>query len=467
MELYGNLNALHADFGAYVAVGFSLDELMGQDTVTECASFQGRPFQGRLSSNPGKSNRKVAVDEISHDVMLQTISSHYSNNTLYCLLSQSIYPIAGLKNYYVRPLDQPYFIFLASGLTDGEELVAHALDEHQPNFPYVSQHAIDLKEFVQEDLAQQFNSTHLSSLNVTDIVDPSDVSNQTAKRTKLNRAMDGAIVARNDPAHKADGVQLKTKQRLTTAHGISMCVAWLILVPVAVLIARYGRKIWGPDRKLFNVPMWVHCHRFCNTLAAVIMVLSTLAIFAAHGWRWHGIDGFSGNPMELHSLLGFLACIFAWVQVINSICRCKVGTTPRKIHNIFHRTIGITALILGLITLALAIWNVFGKSSLPRIIFVIYLVVVVGIILMLEPLKWKLYCQKRRQQVHISEENDYGRKTKLTNFERKKQLGKNAAQKKQDAMVRRFQMVSIAACAVVATTITLLLSIAIIFRDIF
>ncbi|CAD5212859.1 unnamed protein product [Bursaphelenchus okinawaensis] len=349
MEIYGNLNYVQADYGAYVAVGFSTDELMGMDTVTECSSFQGRPFQGRLSSNPGKSNRRVTVDEISHDIMLQTISSHYSNKTLYCLLSQSIYPINGIKDYYVRPLNEEYFLLFASGLTDGEELVVHALDVKLSNFPFVTQHPVNLKAFHADNLADLFNSTSLSSFNTTDIGEPSEGSfNKSAKVLRMDSTIDHATEShRSVRDRQQEGVHFQTRIRLTTAHGITMCFSWLVLVPLAILIARYGRRIWGPDKRLLNVPIWIHCHRLCNILACVIMTFSTVAIFAAHGWHWHGLEFTHGSTLDLHGFLGLFAVIFAWSQVLNSIFRCKLGSSLRKCHNFLHRTVGLVTVILG------------------------------------------------------------------------------------------------------------------------
>jgi hypothetical protein len=63
MELFAQLPLERGAEGGYVAVGFSKDALMGGDTVTDCSSFQGRPFTARLSYNPGKSNRRVPLNE--------------------------------------------------------------------------------------------------------------------------------------------------------------------------------------------------------------------------------------------------------------------------------------------------------------------------------------------------------------------------------------------------------------------
>jgi hypothetical protein len=64
MEMFAVLPLERGFAGGYVAVGFSKDSLMGSDTVTDCSSFQGRPFTGRLSYNPGKSNRRVPLEEV-------------------------------------------------------------------------------------------------------------------------------------------------------------------------------------------------------------------------------------------------------------------------------------------------------------------------------------------------------------------------------------------------------------------
>ncbi|KAI6239017.1 Ferric-chelate reductase 1 [Aphelenchoides fujianensis] len=466
MEIFGQLPLGRRDTGGFVAVGFSKDDLMGSDTVTDCSSFMGRPFVGRLSYNPGKSNRRVPLDEDTHNRMLQTIISHYVNGTLYCKLAQSIIPVADIKEYLVRPLDVDYFILMSSGPTDGEELMIHSLDDTSERFPFISAGPVNGVDVSNE-------TTSIDLINITDIQDangeagggprPHPSANMTRKEKLRIWDMVGPGETR---FHETDR---KTRNRLTNAHSLLMIVSWVIFVPLAILIARYTRPNW-PEKRILGAPLWLNAHRTLNLLAVVCTAVSCFCIFYAHGFHWHGLEAFQTQEWEhFHGLFGFIACWFVWFQLVNSFARCRVGTRPRGYHNILHRTCGLTGWLLGTTTLGIAFWHLprFMNVTLARTIFIVYLVVFLLSLCMLEPLKWRLHFQQRDQVAAANTEAEWderGHRTAKT-VAAQRIAQQFAFQRQQEQKIHRFQTITVCACALVATISSLLFVVLIVFRD--
>ncbi|KAI6217193.1 Ferric-chelate reductase 1 [Aphelenchoides besseyi] len=464
MELFAALPLHQGDKGGFVAVGFSKDDLMGSDTVTDCSSLSGRPFVGRLSFNPGKSNRRVPINEDVHNSMLQTLISHYVNGTLYCKLAQSIRPAPDVKPYHVQPLDIDHWILMASGPTDGEELQIHTLDDTSDRFPFNSQGPISLVDFVAKDGADLLNETSIDMMNITD----ADMSNNRAqgnlsKKDKL-RIWDMVGPGEN----KLHDTDRKTRTILTTAHSLLMIISWIVLVPMAILVARYTRPNW-PEKRVLGAPLWLNVHRTLNLLAVLFTAVSIFCIFYAHGFHWHGLEAFNTHEWgDIHGLFGFIACWFVWFQLFNSIFRCQPSSRFRPIHNLLHRTCGLTAWILGTTALGIAFWHLprFMNANLARIVFIVYLVVITGSLLMLEPLKWRIWCQRRGRVVAPASPNwdENGRRTPKT-MVAQQQAQQFALQRQQERKVQKFQTITVTGCALVAVISTLLFMVLIVFRD--
>ncbi|KAI6197580.1 hypothetical protein M3Y94_01241300 [Aphelenchoides besseyi] len=378
MELFAALPLHQGDKGGFVAVGFSKDDLMGSDTDV-------------------------------HNSMLQTLISHYVNGTLYCKLAQSIRPAPDVKPYHVQPLDIDHWILMASGPTDGEELQIHTLDDTSDRFPFNSQGPISLVDFVAKDGADLLNETSIDMMNITD----ADMSN-----------------------NRAQGNLSKKRQTKNLGYALLMIISWIVLVPMAILVARYTRPNW-PEKRVLGAPLWLNVSN-------------------------------DTNGGDIHGLFGFIACWFVWFQLFNSIFRCQPSSRFRPIHNLLHRTCGLTAWILGTTALGIAFWHLprFMNANLARIVFIVYLVVITGSLLMLEPLKWRIWCQRRGRVVAPASPNwdENGRRTPKT-MVAQQQAQQFALQRQQERKVQKFQTITVTGCALVAVISTLLFMVLIVFRD--
>uniref|UniRef100_A0A914MUF4 ascorbate ferrireductase (transmembrane) n=1 Tax=Meloidogyne incognita TaxID=6306 RepID=A0A914MUF4_MELIC len=120
---------------------------MGGDTVTDCSSLEGRDYKARLSYNPGKSNRKAPLAYGLESKILHTHHAKVADGIIYCRFSQLIQPPESVQPQFVRPLNAPIFILLASGVTRGKDLTIHSLNSDSSLFPFSSSHPIQLTKF--------------------------------------------------------------------------------------------------------------------------------------------------------------------------------------------------------------------------------------------------------------------------------------------------------------------------------
>ncbi|VDP25049.1 unnamed protein product [Soboliphyme baturini] len=124
----------------YIAVGFSDDQEMGDDSVTYC---QYQAHDNSVSVALGFNLGHAVNVPIGNEDTVSLLEGGVINSTLVCRFRQKIIPTK--KSKYIRPLNESYFLFLTTGpvMPDGK-LTVHALDHDMDNFPYISDHKINL-----------------------------------------------------------------------------------------------------------------------------------------------------------------------------------------------------------------------------------------------------------------------------------------------------------------------------------
>ncbi|XP_015785449.1 putative ferric-chelate reductase 1 homolog [Tetranychus urticae] len=124
-------------------------------------------------------------------------------------------------------------------------------------------------------------------------------------------------------------------------HGSFMTVAWLCLVSIAMMIARYHKNSWG-ETTIGNVKVWFALHRglmICALISAAAGMISILV--HVKGWR-------ADTP---HQYLGLFANILMILQPIGALFRPSPDHENRVYFNIIHflgGSIGHTLAILAL-----------------------------------------------------------------------------------------------------------------------
>jgi len=153
--------------------------------------------------------------------------------------------------------------------------------------------------------------------------------------------------------------------QLVSWHGRIMVLAWGIIMPVAVLAARYfkitPRQNW--PQQLDN-PTWWHIH-LKGQIAVVLLTLLGLAIvlMADHG--------LSSPP---HRILGYCLIVLAIGQLVSGLLRGSKGgptapapdgslhgdhydMTPRRlIFERWHKRLGYALIFMAMVTVLLGLW---------------------------------------------------------------------------------------------------------------
>jgi hypothetical protein len=168
------------------------------------------------------------------------------------------------------------------------------------------------------------------------------------------------------------------------AHGVIMIFAWILFVSTGILLARYFKTSW-PNRKICGKPIWFAVHRALMSTVAVLTIIAFILILVYENGTWIPQD--EQMPFA-HSIVGILVIIFAIIQPIMALFRCKPDAHYRFIFNYFHAIVGFTAFILSIVAIFIAMFfqeftftvnNVWGIVVawicwLPIIFFIFWLI---------------------------------------------------------------------------------------------
>lgn len=153
-------------------------------------------------------------------------------------------------------------------------------------------------------------------------------------------------------------------------HARAMVLAWAILAPLAVLVARFYKVLPGQDwPRVLDNRIWWRAHLIGQTLAGVLTVAALVLIWPARG-----------QAVSLHGWLGYGVFGGLVAQVVLGIFRgTKGGPTEvaygRSIHGdhydmtrhrLFfercHKTIGYMTLVLAAVAIVAGLWH----ANAPR-----------------------------------------------------------------------------------------------------
>ncbi|WKX96364.1 hypothetical protein Q1695_012651 [Nippostrongylus brasiliensis] len=154
-----------------------------------------------------------------------------------------------------------------------------------------------------------------------------------------------------------------------TAHGILMVFSWTAFLTTGMMSARVKE---GPcSCEICKLQMWFHCHRTLNIIGILGTIAGLLCILKSKQWRWTG--PLPGRSVELiwqwgsiHSFLGLIACVLAWIQPFDAMLRCHPGTPARPIFNFAHGGIGVTAWLCSAAAAFIATRYFAGMFSSPE-----------------------------------------------------------------------------------------------------
>ncbi len=148
-------------------------------------------------------------------------------------------------------------------------------------------------------------------------------------------------------------------------HGRAMVLAWGVLAPLAVLVARFFKILPGQNwPTVLDSQFWWRSHWIGQSLVAVLSVLGLVLVLPS-----------DFSEMTIHGWLGYTLLGLMVVQIVLGVFRGSKGGptalapdgTPRGDHydmtrwrcmfEWVHKVLGYTALALALAVVALGLWT--------------------------------------------------------------------------------------------------------------
>ncbi|KAE9548198.1 hypothetical protein FO519_008586 [Halicephalobus sp. NKZ332] len=383
LEIFGQVQASSS---VWVAIGFSTDTIMGRDSVVLCADLEGTgKFNGSLAYNPGKSNRPVSMAEDVENEMIKTVTSGYTNGTLYCLLERKIAPISGVNTDQVFDLSNPYYILMASGKIEYEQTMVHNMDPSNNLFPYISPNPVNLLQMKSKrsesdilsgyQLRLEPSPEHLASVGLQERQFPQQQQpfTQSPQFQPQTSQPQGPQGPQGSVKYKAD---------LLKVHAILMVIAWIFFLPNGILVGAFFKRHW-PNTYIFGGNIWFQFHRVFNIIGIACTIAAFVCIFVREEWIWVGPSPTKTTQENqswgsVHAILGLLACVVAWAQPLNAVFRCHPASMFRFIYNLIHGFFGLGALLMAFAAIMIAAVHfktAFTNSDAVEGIFIAFLCV--------------------------------------------------------------------------------------------
>lgn len=129
------------------------------------------------------------------------------------------------------------------------------------------------------------------------------------------------------------------------AHAILMVLAWALLAPLGILIARLVRRGKLEDLKIGSNQSWFVLHRGLMVTAVTITIISLIIIMVNRG-GWSKSAG-------THAILGIITVVLAILNPIGAFFRPDKFSVNRVFFNIIHSSNGYLTLIFSIATIFL------------------------------------------------------------------------------------------------------------------
>lgn len=142
-----------------------------------------------------------------------------------------------------------------------------------------------------------------------------------------------------------------TAYKLTKAHAALMIIAWIGFAAPGITVARYFKPAWE-KKTACGEKVWFAIHRFDMTTAFLLACAAFVLIFVAER---DYVGPSEGTTRFLHAIFGTTIMGLAILNVIMAIFRPHPGTPRRIYYNIAHRSVGLLALTLSVITIFLGL----------------------------------------------------------------------------------------------------------------
>ncbi|NP_001360458.1 DOMON domain-containing protein [Caenorhabditis elegans] len=285
--------------GVYTALGFSNDGKMNPANVIECSSLGSQPLSMKFSTNSGYSNDRISGEEAIRSQYITNTETSYVDGKIYCKGTVRSDGNSNAAIFKYTPKQQ-YHLIIAKGTASPGGLGYHGTNR------YIS-----------------------TARLLTDL---------------------GA------------GNESGSSNTLLILHAMFMTIAWMTMVPIAVIFARVLRSSW-PTTKPGGLLIWFHIHRGANLIGIALMIAAFVLILIHKDWKFTTI-GWGGK----HAIIGIIALCLAWLQPFISTLRCSPNDSRRPIFNYIHRGIGVTAMVLATTAICIAGYHFTGGRHVVQLV---------------------------------------------------------------------------------------------------
>ncbi|XP_060185211.1 cytochrome b561 and DOMON domain-containing protein At5g47530-like [Lycium barbarum] len=175
-------------------------------------------------------------------------------------------------------------------------------------------------------------------------------------------------------------------------HGLLNAVSWGIMMPIGILFARY--------LKVFSDPAWFYLHSIWQITAYVIGVAGW-AIGLQLGSESHGIQ------YTAHRTIGIVLFSLATLQATAILLRPKRDHKHRIYWNIYHRSVGYSIVVLGIINIFKGL-NILKPEKKWETSYIATLVGLGIIAAFLEVITWCVVIKRNKSVNSTVEKNPQG-----------------------------------------------------------
>jgi len=270
---------------AWVGVGFSRDREMGQDDIYYCQRRTGRV--GMISAYSVGMSRPIELGSDVVDSGIGQVRTYQNGNEFVCSFRR---PISVTKDNLEYDLASgEWHILLSTGSVNADSTSYHG--------PSASGRAISSTSPIQIDQTPRFLGS-------------------------------SAI-----PVHAAH-----------RAHAILMLLAWALLAPIGLLIARLMRR-GNAKLDLMGQQAWFTLHRGIMSLVVLVTTIAIITIFASRG-GWSRSAG-------AHGIVGIITFVVMFAQPVMAYFRPDKMASNRLYFNIAHHGFGYILVALSITTIFL------------------------------------------------------------------------------------------------------------------
>ena len=148
------------------------------------------------------------------------------------------------------------------------------------------------------------------------------------------------------------------REKIIRAHGVMMLVAWAVLVPAGIAVARYAKDALGHN--------WFRIHVASMSLAVVLMLVAF--VFAV----WYASGRFGDGPHQAHKVCGLVTFIVGICQpILGEVAnltwkpdRKSTPLFPDQTHWWLGRLVSVLALVTSYLGIAAIGWAGVGYAVL-------------------------------------------------------------------------------------------------------